>query len=133
MNTDNFLNSKNKFAVIGVSTNPNKWGWKIFNQLKLLNFIVYAINPNHKKIGADVCWPNLMSLPEKPSVVITVVPPKVTEEIVKECKNLGINKIWMQPGSESKKAINYCKNNNIKTISNACFVVNGLKKKFGGL
>ena len=37
----------------------------------------------------------------------------------------------MQPGSESEKAIKFCKTNNIKTVYNVCFVVDGLKKKLG--
>ncbi len=34
--------------------------------------------------------------------------------------NLGIKKVWMQPGSESEKAIKYCEDNKIDAIHNAC-------------
>jgi len=71
------------------------------------------------------------SLPKKPNVVITVVPPEITEKIVKECKDIKIDKIWMQPGSESEKAIRFCKNNNLKIVANACFVMDNLNKNFG--
>ena len=125
-----FLNKKNIIAVVGVSNNPDKWGWKVYQKLKSDGFKVYPINPKHSKIDNDVCYHDLRSLPKKPDVVITVVPPKITEKIVEQCKNLKINKIWMQPGSESKKAVTFCKNNNIEVIANACFVVDGLNKKF---
>jgi len=61
-------------------------------------------------------------LPEKPDVVNLVVQPRVTEEVVKECKRLGIKKVWMQPGSESKKAVNFCLENNIEVIYNICIM-----------
>jgi predicted CoA-binding protein len=52
--------------------------------------------------------------------VDTVVPPAVTEKIVVECKELGIARVWMQPGSESEKAINFCAENNIKVVHDMC-------------
>ena len=123
-----FLNKNNAVAVIGVSTNPKKWGSKIYKILKSSNFNVYPINPKYKKIDNDVCYSGLKTLSKKPDVVITVVPPRVTEQIVKACKKIGISKVWMQPGSESEKAINFCKSNNIKIVYNTCFVADGLKK-----
>jgi predicted CoA-binding protein len=58
-----------------------------------------------------------------PDVVDTVVPPTVTEAIVKECKELGIARVWMQPGSESEKALNFCAENNIKVVHDMCVMV----------
>ena len=56
-----------------------------------------------------------------------VVPPEVTEDIVKQCKKLNIKKIWMQPGSESKKAIDYCKKNNIELLNGVCILLENKK------
>ena len=131
MEINEFLNKSNIIAVVGVSANQEKWGYKVYHKLKTEGFIVYPVNPKHNKIDNDICYFNLQDLPKKPDIVITIVPPKITERIVKQCKNLRIDKIWMQPGSESKESINFCKNNNIKTVYNICFVVDGLKKKVG--
>jgi len=38
-------------------------------------------------------------------VVVTVVPPKITEKIVEEAAELGVKMIWMQPGSENEEII----------------------------
>jgi len=126
---DEFLHKGNKIAVVGVSSDPLKWGRKVYESLKSAGFEAYPINPKHTIIGQDTCYPSLKSLPEKPDVVITVVPPGATGKIVRECKELGIGKVWMQPGSESEDAIEFCKRNNIKVICKACFVVDGLGKK----
>ncbi len=126
MNPDEFLDKKNTIAVVGVSSNPEKWGARIFHTLRSLGFRVYPINPKHERIGDDVCYPDLKSLPEKADVAITTVPPDITEKVVVECKKAGIDRIWMQPGSDSEKAVELCKKNNITAICNACFVVDGL-------
>jgi len=126
-----FLNKRNKIAIVGASAKPEKWGYKVYKKLKSIGFHIYAINPKYNKIDRDVCYSDLESLPQKPDIVMTVIPSEITEMIVKKCKQLDINKVWMQPGSESEKSIKFCKNNNIKLIHNTCFVVNGLKESFG--
>lgn len=125
---EDFLDRKNKIAVIGVSNNHEKWGYKIYRALKNSGFEVYPVNPKHEKIDSDRCYPDLRSIPEKIDEVITVVPPEITENVVKRCKELGIRKVWMQPGSESEDAIRFCEENGINVIHDACFVVDGLKK-----
>ncbi len=125
---EDFLDRKNKIAVIGVSNNHEKWGYKVYRSLKNSGFKVYPVNPKHEKIDSDRCYPDLRSIPEKIDEVITVVPPEITENVVKICKELGIRKVWMQPGSESEDAIRFCEENGINVIHDACFVVDGLKK-----
>ena len=120
---EHFLDRKNTVAVVGVSASHDKWGWKVFKKLIDAGYTVYAVNNKHGLIDNYKCHQSIKSLPTKPDVVITIVPPRVTEIIVKECKRLGINKVWMQPGSESVKAIKFCEDNGIKVIHNACIII----------
>lgn len=89
---------------------------------------MYAVNPNSLEILGDKCYPSLESLPEKPNVVDVVVPPKITETVVKACKKLEITKVWMQPGSESEKAIKFCEENNIDVVYGVCVMVERAKR-----
>lgn len=84
---------------------------------------MYPVNPNAKEVLGDKCYPDLKDLPIKPDVINVVVPPKVTEEIVKMYKMLGITKVWMQPGSESESAIRFCRENDIDVVYGVCVMV----------
>jgi predicted CoA-binding protein len=117
------LKKQNVFAVVGVSKNPVKYGHQVYKDLKEAGYVVYAVNPNIDEVLGDRCYHSLSELPEKPDVVDTIVPPAVTEQIVVECKELGIARVWMQPGSESEKAINFCVENNIKVVHDVCVMV----------
>jgi predicted CoA-binding protein len=117
-----FLNKEGRIAVVGASNNPEKWGYRLYKKLKSSGFQVYPVNPKHSIIDKDACYPEIKALPERPDVVITVVKPEITEKIAEECAKLHINKLWMQPGSESEKAIELCRNNGIEVIYNLCFV-----------
>lgn len=117
-----FLDKRNIFAVVGVSKDPAKYGHRVYRDLRNAGLKVYPVNPNADKVLGDKCYPNLEALPEKPDVVDIVVPPKVTEEVVKTCRKLGIGKVWMQPGSESQAAIDFCRRNGIDVIYGICIM-----------
>ncbi|MCW7071626.1 MAG: CoA-binding protein [Methanophagales archaeon] len=126
MSTDlikDFLRKQNVFAVVGVSRDPAKYGHQVYKDLKEAGYAVYAVNPNIDEVLGDRCYHSLGELPERPDVVDTVVPPAVTEEVVEECKELGVERVWMQPGSESERAINFCTRNRIKVVQNVCVMV----------
>jgi len=125
-----FIDKKNVIAVVGASRNPEKYGHKVYKDLKEAGYKVYPVNPNASEILGDKCYPNLESLPERPDVVTVVVPPRVTEKIVKACKDLGIWRVWMQPGSESEKAITFCRENGIKVIHGVCIMIQRKADKF---
>ncbi|MDH5815610.1 MAG: CoA-binding protein [Candidatus Nezhaarchaeota archaeon] len=118
-----FLDRRNVFAVVGASRDPQKYGYQVYRDLKSAGYKVYPVNPNAQEVLGDKCYPSLKELPAKPDVVVTVVPPQVTELVVEECKELGVRKIWMQPGSESEKAVEYCEKNNIAVVHGACIMI----------
>jgi len=122
-----FTDKSNIIAVVGVSANLEKYGYKIYKKLKEDGFKVYGVNPSYESAADEQIYPDLESLPERPTLVITVVPRAVTLEVIKKCKELMIPRVWMQPGSESPEAVEFCRKNGIKALYNMCFVADGLK------
>ena len=116
--------SQKAFAVVGASDNPEKYGNRIVKNLKTRGYDVYPVNPGLKELEGLRCYPSLKDIPVKVDVVDFVVPPKVTEEIIKQCKTLGLDRIWLQPGAESEAAISYCHGNNMKVVYGVCVMMN---------
>lgn len=122
-NIDAFLNGS-PFAVIGASTNRDKYGNKVLRVYQQNNKPVYPINPRAEEIEGLKAYPDLASLPEKPHGISIITPPAVTEQVVKQAVELGIEHIWMQPGAESEQAIDYAQKNDVNVIANgACALV----------
>jgi len=117
------LDKKNVFAVVGASRNSSKYGHQVYKDLRNAGYKVYPVNPNTNEILGDTCYPSLEALPTKPDVADLVVPAKVTEQVVKTCRRLGISKVWMQPGSESETAISFCKENGMIVIHGVCIMI----------
>lgn len=108
------------WAVVGASTDPQKYGNKVFRTLHAAGYVVYGVNPRGGEIDGQALYPSLAELPVKPAVVDLVVPPKVTEGVVRECAELGLSRVWMQPGAESEAAIAFCEAHGIDVVHGAC-------------
>jgi predicted CoA-binding protein len=115
--------SQKRFAVVGATDNPRKYGNQIVKNLKNRGYEVYPVNPRLKELEGFRCYPTLADIPVKVDVVDFVVPPAATEEILKQCQELGLNRIWLQPGSESETAIAFCHGNNMKVVHSVCVMM----------
>ncbi len=109
-------------AVVGVSEDASKYGHKIFRDLLNTGYPVRGVNPRGGFVLGSQIYRSVSEMEKKPDLVITVVPPPVTEKIVEECNRLGIKHVWMQPGSESQKAADKAAEYGIK-VTIACFMV----------
>lgn len=119
---EEFINER-VWAIVGASMDPKKFGHQIFRDLRAAGYTVYGVNPRGGEIEGQKLHPTLSDLPEKPAVVDIVVPPAVTEEIVRQCAQLGLKRVWMQPGSESEEAIQFCQEHDIKVVYLTCAMI----------
>jgi hypothetical protein len=119
---EEFLLQK-KIAVVGVSRKKTKFGNAIYKELKQKGYQVFPVNPHINTFEGDICCPNLLSLPEKVDVVVINVPSVQTEKVVREAKEAGINKVWLQQGSQSENAVKFCEENGIEYVSNECILM----------
>ena len=114
--------ARRRWTVVGASRDPGKYGHLVFAALLRAGYEVYGVNPNAEEVLGQRIYPSLANLPASPEVVNIVVPPSVTEEIVRQCADLGLNRVWMQPGSESPAAIQFCEEHGIEAVWDVCII-----------
>jgi predicted CoA-binding protein len=126
-----FLAQK-KIAVIGVSDRRETGCNAAYQRFKDAGYQVYAVNPRITTFKGDACYPDLKSLPEKPDGVFILANPQVTEQVVRQCVDLGVKHVWMhcmmgvKPGlaasmtSVSTEAVRICQENGISVIPGSC-------------
>jgi uncharacterized protein len=115
--------SSRSIAVVGATSKREKFGYKIFDDLRAKGYVVYPVHPALSEIDGVPCYKSVKELPEVPETVCLVVPPAVTERVVGECMEMGVQYIWMQPGAESAKAIALCEENRTPCVHNQCIMV----------
>jgi predicted CoA-binding protein len=128
---NNFLAQKT-IAVVGVSDKRDTGCNLAYDKFKRNSYRVYAVNPHLARFKSDTCYPDLKAIPDKVDAVFILANPKVTEQIVQQCVDLGIKHVWMhcmmgtKPGlaagasSVSQDAVAMCKANGISVIPGAC-------------
>ncbi len=104
------------YAVVGASSNRDKYGNKCLRVYQQKGLTVYPINPVQEEIEGLKAWPSLSALPEPVRSISIITPPQVTERIVEEAARLGISYLWIQPGAESDKALERAAELGLKTI-----------------
>ncbi len=119
---EDFLSSK-KLAVVGVSRNGKKFGNSAMQELKSRGFKVYPVNSKADKIEGEECYRSLNSLPEKVDGAVIIVPPDEAGKVIRDAAAAGINKIWLQQGSQSNDAISFCRDNGISAVYDECILM----------
>lgn len=126
-----FLAQK-KIAVVGVSDKRDTGCNLAYQKFKENGYQVYAVSPRMPTYEGQPCYTDLKSIPEKVDAVFILASPKVTEQVVQQCVDLGIKHVWMhcmmgtKPGlmaegtSVSQAAVEMCKANGIAVIPGAC-------------
>lgn len=117
------INKDFLYAVVGASNNKKKYWYKVFKDLLDAGYKVLPINPTEKEILGEKVYTNLSDVKEKIDGAIFVTQPIVTQKVLKEVKTLGIKNVWLQPGSQSDAAIEFCKKNTIECVHDACIMI----------
>ena len=115
--------NKRVWAIIGASENTEKFGNRIYRNLKQAGYEVYGVNPNAETADGDRVYPTLADLPVKPDVVDVVVPSWVGRRIAEDAAKAGIPIFWLQPGAESDELIAYATSLGLNVIHDACAMV----------
>lgn len=124
--------AKKKIAVVGVSDKRETGCNLSYRKFKSAGYQVYAINPRLTMFDGDPCYPDIKSLPDRPDAAFILANPRVTEQVVHECIDLGISHVWMhcmlgtRPGlgggmtSVSAAAVDLCREHGITVIPGSC-------------
>ncbi|KAF9958820.1 hypothetical protein BGZ65_001172 [Modicella reniformis] len=124
-----FSSTSQKFAVVGASTNPTKFGNKVLRWYVRHGYQAVPVNPREETIESLACVPNLSSLPGSPAEyhVSIITPPAVTKSVLEEAHKNGIKRVWLQPDVESPEALAYAKEAGIHVIAGGpCVLVDGI-------
>jgi len=134
---EDFLAQK-RIAVAGVSRDNSHHpvGNLIYHRLKKTGHDVFPVNPNMQTFEGKQCYPNLRSIPGGVDGVVVITRPEATKQIVQECGDAGIPRVWMHQSvlsgsSVSREAVAYCDEHHISVIAGACPMMYGPRVDFG--
>jgi uncharacterized protein len=117
-----FVNGKN-LAIVGVSRNGSKFGNMIFSELKQRGYQMWIIHPEAQEIAGAKCYPNLAAVQGKVDGVVINLPPRQTEQVLRDAVKAGIRNIWIQQGADSPEVSAIAQELGVQPISGKCILM----------
>jgi Predicted CoA-binding protein len=122
MTPKQLLSLYKNFAVIGVTNDTTKFGYKIYKRLKEKGFNTFGISPKYNEIDGDTIYDNLDVVPAPIDVAVFVINPKFAKEYIGQMRTIGIGYAWMQPGTYNDEILDLMKSHGITPIIDCILV-----------
>lgn len=121
-NSKEFINKDFIYAIVGATQNKDKYGYKILVDLKDKGYKVVPVNPKYLEVAGLTCYPDLITLDERPDVVVFVVGEENAKKVVQNCVDSQLTKLWFQPGSEYDQAVALAKSAGLDKVIGKCIM-----------
>ncbi|KAI5850056.1 CoA binding domain-containing protein [Tricharina praecox] len=126
------------YAVVGASTDPSKYGHKVFAWYLSRSLPATPINPS-AKTTAVLSIPtvrNVRDLPKPAETSVSIItPPGITRQVLEEAADAGVKRVWMQPGAWDEACVALAKERGLEVVvyghqqelgyEGACVLVHG--------
>jgi uncharacterized protein len=119
--------AQQRIAVVGVSRSSGEAANLVYRKLRDSGYQVFAVNPSATEVEGATAYPDLKSIPGGVTAVVIATHPQVTDQVVRECAEIGVTRVWMHrsfgTGSVSDTAVQFCREHNMTVIPGGCPVM----------
>ena len=109
-------------AVIGASSNRQKFGNRAVRAYVREGYTVIPINPHEAEIEGITAYRSVLDVPGPIDMASFYVPPDIGEQVIEEVARKQIPEVWLNPGAESNALIARARTLSIRPIV-ACSIV----------
>jgi len=88
-------------AVIGASSNPQKYGNRAVHAWREAGWTVIPINPNEEEIEGLTAYPKIADVPDEVEVATMYVPPALGLKMADGIIAKGVREVYLNPGAGS--------------------------------
>jgi uncharacterized protein len=109
-------------AVIGASSNRNKFGNRAVRAFQQQGYTVVPINPHEAAVEGLTAYASVLDVPGAIDMASFYLPPEIGLQVIDDVARKGIPEVWLNPGAESDALIARAKALHIQPIV-ACSIV----------
>ena len=109
-------------AVVGASSDRNKFGNKALRAFQSEGYTVIPINPNEREVEGIRTYPSVLDVPGSIDMATVYVQPDVAMRLLDEFEQKGIPEVWINPGAETDEMIATARKRKTKVIF-ACSII----------
>jgi len=120
---DNFLAQK-RIAMVGISRGPREFSVALFEELCRRGYDVVPVTPHMPQVKGRKCFARVQDIQPPVEAALLMTSPAVTDEVVRDCAEAGIQRVWMYGaggrGAVSNNAVAFCLGKGIDVVPGEC-------------
>jgi predicted CoA-binding protein len=110
-------------AVVGLSDKPTRPSYMVAKYMQSAGFKIIPVNPQCQEILGEVCYPDLLSIPEQVDMVDVFRKSEDCLPIAKDAVQIGAQVLWMQMGVINHEAAEYAALHGLEVIMDQCLMI----------
>lgn len=88
-------------AVIGASSNRDKFGNKALRAFAKRGYTVIPINPREAEVEGRRTYSSVLDVPGTIDVATMYVPPRTGVRVLEDLAKKGVGEVWLNPGADA--------------------------------
>jgi predicted CoA-binding protein len=112
-------------AVIGASTNRNKFGNKALRAFERRGYTVIPINPNEVEVEGHRTYATVLDVPEAIDLATVYVAPRTGVKVMDQLAQKGVPEVWLNPGADSAEVVARARALGLKTVQTCSIIAIG--------
>jgi predicted CoA-binding protein len=120
---DSFLACR-RIAVVGVSRNPKDFSRAVFRAFVERGYDAVPVNPAGGEAEGRRSVGRVGDIQPPPQAALLLTPPPATAEVVRQCAEAGVERVWMHrgggQGAVSAEALALCRERGLEVVDGEC-------------
>jgi predicted CoA-binding protein len=120
---DSFLSCR-RIAVVGVSRTPKDFSRQVLRAFVERGYEAVPVNPAGGEVDGRPVARCVGEVQPPPEAALLMTPPAATDQVVRECAEAGVKRVWMHHGggrgAVSPEAVSFCRERGIEVVDGEC-------------
>jgi predicted CoA-binding protein len=112
-------------AVIGASSNREKFGNKALRAFARQGYVVIPINPTEAEVEGLRAYASVLDVPEPIDIATVYVPPRVGVRVMDDLAKKGIPEVWLNPGADDRQVVEKARALGLKIVQQCSIIAIG--------
>ena len=112
-------------AVIGASSNRQKFGNKALRAFAKNGYTVFPINPTESEVEGHKAYASVLDVPGPIDMATIYVPAEVGVAVMDDLVKKGIPEVWLNPGADRREVVEKARAVGLKTVVHCSIIAIG--------
>jgi len=116
------MKEKKTVAVIGASSNRNKFGNKALRAFERQGYAVIPINPNESTVEGHKTFASVLDVPGPIDMATVYIHADAGVRVMEQLAKKGVGEVWLNPGADDDEVVDRARALGLNVIQ-ACSII----------